>query len=162
MMLYLKVLVYIPGLARHQHLLVQAGYQKQQPLKYYIPINRLDFPRGYPSAVSSELRTFSVDYAFPLAYPDLALGPVLYLKRLRADVFHDRSYGWDIQDGSGEPYSGRYLSTGTELLADFHFARFILPLSAGIRLGYLHDENRIFSEFLFTVRTPSQGGQGRQ
>jgi hypothetical protein len=145
--------IYIPGLVRHHHLLLKAGYQKQFPDKYYLPINRIEFPRGYPSSVSAEFLALSVDYAFPVAYPDFSMGPVIYLKRLRADLFHDRSYGTDIQDRSGHTYTGKYLSSGTELLADFHFARIIFPISAGIRLGYLHGKNKVFTEFLLNIQT---------
>ncbi len=145
--------VYLPGFTLHHHLLLKAGYQKQFPESYYLPINRIDFPRGYPASVSAEFSAFSVDYAFPVAYPDFAMGPVIYLKRLRADLFHDRSYGTDVEDGSGKPYTGAYLSSGMELLADFHFARIIFPVSAGIRLGYLHNENEVFTEFLLNIQT---------
>ena len=149
----LKAGVYIPGIAMHHHLLLKAGYQKQFPEKYYLPINRIDFPRGYPTFVSEEFSSLSVDYAFPLAYPDFSIGPVIYLKRLRADLFHDCSYGTDIRDGTDQHFTGSYLSSGIELLADFHFARIIFPVSAGIRLGYLHHENKIFTEFLLNIQT---------
>jgi hypothetical protein len=147
--------LYLPGAGLHHHILIKGGYQKQLPQYYYLPINRIDFPRGYASAVSGVISTFSVDYAFPVAYPDLSLGPVLYVKRLRVDLFHDYSYGRNIFEGGSGRFNGSYRSTGIEILADFHLARSIFPISAGIREGYLYNGNRYFAEFLLNIKTGS-------
>ncbi len=144
--------IYLPGIGTHHHLLLKGGWQKQNPGLYYLSINRLDFPRGYASAISAEMKTFSADYALPLAYPDWSSEPVIYLKRIRADVFYDWSYGKDILEGKDERYTGTYQSAGGELLADFHAGRIIFPLSAGVRMGYLFNTDRMFTEFLFQIR----------
>jgi hypothetical protein len=144
--------VYLPGLARHHSLLVRGGWQKQYPGLYYLSGNRLFFPRGYHASVSASLSSFKADYAFPFAYPDFSAGPVLYLKRLRADLFYDRSYGEKIFDGSGAPYTGSYSSAGLEIYADFHLGRIIFPISAGIRTGYRFNSNRVFTEFVFNFQ----------
>ncbi len=145
---------YIPGVVPHHHLVFRVGYQKQitDNAKFYLNINRISFPRGYPSAISSEFSALSADYAFPVVYPDLALGPVIYLKRLRADLFHDRSYGTDMRV-NGQRLTGGYSSSGVELLADFHAARIIFPVSAGVRLGYRHTEKDVFAEFLLNIQS---------
>jgi hypothetical protein len=145
--------LYIPGIGSHHHLLLKGGWQKQDPGLYYIPINRIDFPRGYPSAISGEINSFSADYALPLAYPDWSWEPVIYLKRIRADLFYDWSYGTDIREGSDKRYTGTYQSAGVELMADFHAARIIFPLSAGVRMGYLLNTGRTFTEFIFRIQT---------
>jgi hypothetical protein len=144
--------VYLPGIGDHHHLLLKAGWQKQDPGLYYLSINRLVFPRGYASEISAEIRTFSVDYALPLLYPDWAVEPVIYLKRIRADVFYDRSYGKDILEGEDKRYTGTYESTGAELMADFHAGRIIFPLAAGVRTGYLLNTGKLFTEFLFRIQ----------
>jgi hypothetical protein len=145
--------VYLPGIGAHHHLLLKGGWQKQNPGLYYLSINRLDFPRGYASTISAELKTFSADYALPLAYPDWSTEPLLYLKRIRADVFYDWSNGKDILLGKDKWYTGTYQSAGYEILADFHAARIIFPLSMGMRMGYLFNTNRMFTEFLFRIQT---------
>jgi hypothetical protein len=144
--------IYLPGIGTHHHLLLKGGWQKQNPGLYYLSINRLDFPRGYASAISAEMKTFSADYALPLAYPDWSSEPIIYLKRIRADVFYDWSYGKDILEGKDERYTGIYQSAGGEFLADFHAGRIIFPFSAGVRMGYLFNTNRMFTEFLFQIR----------
>jgi hypothetical protein len=145
---------FIPGFAKHHSLHINGGYQKQFAEKYYIPLNRIAVPRGYLSSVSEMFSSLSIDYSFPLIYPDLSLGPVLYVKRIRMDLFHDLSYGENIYDANhGEPYTGTYRSWGTELLADFHFIRIIFPISAGIRIGYRPDNGNTFTELLFNIST---------
>ncbi len=107
--------VYLPGIGTHHHLLLKSGWQKQDPGQYYLSINRIDFPRGYASAISAEIKTFSADYALPLAYPDWSIEPVIYLKRIRADLFYDWSHGKDILEGKDKLYTGIYQSAGVEL-----------------------------------------------
>jgi hypothetical protein len=148
----LQVGTYLPGIRLHDHLLFRAGWQKQFPGNFYLPINRINFPRGYVSGISSTFSSLSVDYAFPLAYPDLAMGPWIYLKRIRADLFHDWGYGRDILIAGDRPYTGNYRSAGIELLADFHFLRIIFPISAGTRVGYLFNQDRLFSELLLSIQ----------
>ncbi len=127
--------VYLPGIGTHHHLLLRGGWQKQDPGEYYLSINRIDFPRGYESAISGEMNTFSADYALPLAYPDWSVEPIIYLKRIRADLFYDWSYGRNILEGKDKWYTGTYQSAGAELMVDFHAGRIIFPFSAGLRIG---------------------------
>jgi hypothetical protein len=144
--------VYLPGIGAHHHLLLKGGWQKQIPGQYYLSINRIDFPRGYVSTISGEMKTFSADYAMPLVYPDWALEPVFYLKRIRADFFYDWSNGTDILEGKDKYYSGTYQSAGIELMADFHVGRTIFPFAAGLRTGYLFNTDKVFTEFLFVIQ----------
>lgn len=146
-----NAVIYLPGLLKHHHLVLQGGYQKQQPDFYLMGLNRVSFPRGYSDAISLEFSRISVDYAFPLAYPDLSAGWLLYLKRLRADLFYDGAYGTDVRGGKDLHYTGSYGSAGVELRADFHLFRIIVPVSAGVRLGYRTAEGTSFAEFLLGI-----------
>ncbi len=144
--------IYLPGIGTHHHLLLKSGWQKQDPGQYYLSIGRIDFPRGYTSAISAEIKTFSADYALPLVYPDWSLEPVIYVKRIRADLFYDWSNGRDIVVGRDKFFSGIYQSAGTELTVDFHAGRIMFPFAAGIRAGYLFSKKEMFTEFIFQVR----------
>lgn len=143
--------IYVPGIGLHHHILLKGGWQKQYPETYYISKNQIVFPRGYPSLISEEIKTFSVDYALPLAYPDWSLEPVIFVKRFRADLFFDWSYGREIYEGNDVWYTGTYRSAGGEFMADFHAGRIIFPLTAGVRVGYRFNANNIFTEFLFRI-----------
>jgi hypothetical protein len=145
--------VYFPGIGAHHHLLLKGGYQKQYPGQYFLPFHPIAFPRGFPVAISGELTTFSVDYALPVLYPDLSFGPVIYIKRLRADLFHDMSYGTNIIEGNVQRFSGSYRSGGIEIVMDLHLGRIIFPLSMGVREGYRYNRDQFFTEFLLNIHT---------
>jgi hypothetical protein len=148
--------LYFPGLARQHYFYLTGGYQEQHPEKYYIPISRIDFPRGYQSTVSEKLSSVSFNYAFNAGYPDWSVGPFLYLKRLRMNLFYDLSYGVDVKEykPTGSTYfTGYYTSAGTEIMADLHLIRFIFPISAGTRLAYLPGKQKLQLEFLLNINT---------
>jgi hypothetical protein len=147
---------YFPGLFAHHHFHISGGLQIQKPEQYYIPINRIDFPRGYQSSVSRQITTLLTNYSFPAGYPDLSIGPLLYLKRFRVNLFYDWSYGKDISEIHGTEvikYTGARQSFGTEILADIHVIRIIFPFSAGVRLGYRPGEKNIFTELILGMNT---------
>jgi hypothetical protein len=148
--------ILVPGIAPHHHILIRGGIQRQYPGYYFLSLNRLNFPRGYIPEISREFNNLLVDYAFPAGYPDLSLGPLLYIKRLRVNLFHDLSYGKDILQINGSDvkwYTGSYRSFGAEIYADMHVIRFIFPISIGIRAGYMPGRRKIFSELLLSVET---------
>lgn len=149
--------LYFPGIGLHHHLFLYGGWQYQDLKQYYLPINQLNFPRGYPAEVSGSYTSFAVNYAFPVFYPDWSLPPVFYLKRFRANIFFDYGYGRKIKRISSEEVMGFYTahdaSFGTELLMDFHALRFIFPFSAGIRAGYLFSGEEMFASFLISINT---------
>jgi hypothetical protein len=138
---------FVPGIFAHHALFVKGGYQKQKTGKYYMPLNRIDFPRGYAVLVSRSFTSLRFNYAFPVAYPDLALRSVLYLKRFRINLFYDWCSGEDLRE-SGRTFSGTFTSYGAEAVADLHLFRFMFPLSAGLRLGYHPESKRYFNELM--------------
>lgn len=148
--------LYFPGLAPQHYFYITGGYQEQHLEKYYIPINRIDFPRGYQSTVSEKLGSLSFNYSFNAGYPDWSVGPLLYLKRIRMNLFYDLSYGVKVRayNPAGSAYfTGYYTSAGTEIMADLHLIRFIFPISAGTRLAYLPGRQKLQLEFLFSINT---------
>lgn len=148
--------LYFPGLVPQHYFYITGGYQQQHVEKYYIPINRIDFPRGFQSTVSEQLSSVSLNYAFNVAYPDWSAGPFLYLKRFRMNLFYDLSYGVKAQEftPTGSAYfTGYYASTGTEILADLHLIRFIFPISAGTRMIYLPGRQKLQLEWLINIST---------
>lgn len=147
---------YFPGIGNHHSFNVYAGYQKQWPLRFYLPVNHIAFPRGYANFVSEEISRLSANYAFPFLYPEWSLGWLLYIKRLKANLFCDMGYGKNVQEiknGVRELYTGRYTSAGIEIFADLHLFRIIFPLQAGFRYSYLPMDQAHDIELLFSVNT---------
>jgi hypothetical protein len=148
--------LYFPGLFPHHHLYVSGGYQHQQLEKYFVPINRIDFPRGFDSEVSEDFISLNVNYAFPVICPDWSIAPVLYLKRIRMNLYHDWSYGNSVivRTSFGTTlFTGNYRSFGTEIVADLHLIRFIFPISAGVRLGYKPGRKEGFAALMLNIHT---------
>ena len=145
---YARGTLYFPGLFRNHSLVLRAGHEDQAPFGTLLYNNALSYPRGYNETVVSEkLTSFSADYTMPLFYPDLAVGSLLYLKRIRGSAFYDVSRGENTYNyGSRiytEGYTG-YSSFGAELLADFYILRFPFEISAGATAGYIPAQERLF------------------
>ncbi len=80
-----RLTVYTPGLFANHSLKLSGSIQYQDVKRYYMS-NLMSFPRGYNSFPSKELRFFSADYAFPIAYPDFNIGSVIVLDKLAGEL----------------------------------------------------------------------------
>ena len=75
----------------------------------------------------------SVNYTLPLWYPDIALGPVLNIQRVRANAFLDYAFGQGrLFDGINTSYT----SVGGEVKFDINVMRFLPQLNVGLRYSY--------------------------
>jgi len=136
--------LYFPGLMLHHGIRIDVNEQVKYPGKYAYS-NLIAMPRGYLSVNENALTCFALNYKFPFAYPDFAFGPLVYLKRLKANLFYDGGKG--TTDGESQ----KLQSTGVEITSDLHVLRFIFPLDIGFRFGYRPIEKQYFSDFLFSV-----------
>ncbi len=136
--------LYFPGLLRHHSFNLYAGYQKRadsSPL--YEDMVR--FPRGWSQLFASEVSSFAVNYKFPVACPDFSIWSLVYLKRIKANVFYDYALG---------TYYGAHTdwqSAGVELFFDVHLLRLPAPVELGYRLVWRPQVSDWQSEFLFSV-----------
>ena len=144
---------YLPGLLNHHSLQFTVAYQEQQPERYLFA-SLVPFPRGYTDHTTYKLTTLSADYMFPIAYPDFHIGPVLYVKRLRSDLFYDFANNqYKTQTNPNKVFwnTENLSSMGVDLTADFHVFRVFFPINAGIRLAYLPNTESYISSFLFRI-----------
>ena len=76
-------------------------------------------------------------YGFPLAYPDIGLGNVLYLPRIRLQPFYDFAYSDSFQ-----AVSPHMTSTGAEVLFDFYLSTFTVGFRySRLLTGYTGNPN---------------------
>jgi len=144
---------YLPGLLNHHSLQFTVAYQEQQPERYLFA-SLVPFPRGYTDHTTYKLTTLSADYMFPIAYPDFHIGPILYVKRLRSDLFYDFANNqYKTQTNPNKVFwnTENLSSMGVDLTADFHVFRVFFPINAGIRLAYLPNTESYISSFLFRI-----------
>lgn len=132
--------MFFPGLLKHHSLYAYGAYQKTMlPVnltdEHYLFRNTIPLPRGINDYVRRhrEMIAASVNYAFPLWYPDIALGPVLNIQRVRVNLFADAAMGLStiIDDQDND-----YASVGGELKFDINIFRFLPQFDLGVRYTY--------------------------
>ncbi len=84
------------------------------------------FSRGYGYESIPEYRKVTANYVFPLSYPDLAVGGLVYVRRIFSNVFFDSTA---LESSFTRATLNSY---GVELEFETKFFR-ILPLNVGIR-----------------------------
>jgi len=135
----------LPGIGKHHSLSIYSGYQ-QNLAGEHIFSDLISFPNGYD--ISGYKRAFSIKaaYQMPLFYPDWSIGSLLYIKRFRISLYFDHAYTLNKVNND---YS--FSSAGAALIADFHFLRFLTPVSMGIRATYRFDNSEVIPEFVYSV-----------
>lgn len=141
----LKTAFYFPGFFTNNGIKIRLETEKQDAKNYFYRFFS-SFPRGYTNIVSKEIRFFSTDYVFPVLYPDLNIGSLLYVKRIRTGLFYDYAEGPgnSMYKNSSEGLSPLYdtsdkksfSSFGIELTGDFHLLRIPYAISAGIQAAW--------------------------
>lgn len=116
--LVFKSQFYFPGLWMNHSL--QASFNSQNNDGVYNFNTDISRANGYANMAPLQklYNTLLLDYRFPIAYPDLELGPLAYVKRIKGGVFADFE---NIGNGKG------LRSYGAELRADMNLLRFYLP-----------------------------------
>ncbi|NOS55495.1 MAG: hypothetical protein HOP37_04480 [Cyclobacteriaceae bacterium] len=143
--------IYFPGLLKHHSVYFRGAYQtsfNSIDLNVYQFRNRIFKPRGYSYPRDNEFYMFSANYALPLICPDVSIGPVLNIQRIKANLFLDggtgkgRSYFYQPLNNNTtriffSDASANYLSFGAELTFDFNVLRLLPRLELGVRATYV-------------------------
>jgi hypothetical protein len=153
--------LYLPGLFKHHSLWGYWSYQNSE-IKYasssnsdwqsnYIFRNRIPLPRGLAVFRGEKMYSMSANYTMPVWYPDIALGPVLNVKRVRANGFLDYAFIDNPERRVVRPdltSTFTYLSTGVEVKFDINVFRFLPELDLGFRYSYGIQPSASLFEFL--------------
>jgi len=125
-------LLYFPGFARHHSIWTFGAFQHSKIVfqnDNYLFQNDIPLPRGHSIGRYQQFYTGSVNYTLPIWYPDIALGPILNIQRLRANGFFDY--------GSGQSklvdVTNSFSSVGIEAKVDINIMRFLPQFDLGIR-----------------------------
>ena len=157
--------LYLPGAMRHHQVRVEGGYQKkesgdlygvaQSGYQYrYLYSDFVSFPRGYSKRMNDELASIRLNYNMPLINPDWTVGSLLYLKRLRMNLFYDYSRGeFTRQYANQNPDRQTFdcSSLGAEWMSESHFFQFLIPLELGYRFVYMPNEKSTAHELLLNI-----------
>lgn len=146
-LLAVRSTLYFPGLFKHHFLYTRLGYQESlqgTETNLYTFRNKLSKPRGHSYPADEKFFSFSANYALPVWYPDIAIGPLLNIQRIKANFFYDYGKGKGKQyyykiDSNSIYYSTSneiYQSVGVETTFDFNIMRFLPKFEVGFRSTY--------------------------
>jgi len=148
---------YFPGLTTHHSLQLYTGYQYNKDINKNTFRNSINLPYSQFANYSETKQLYSTElaYSFPIAYPDISLGPITYIKRIRAKVFVQYaallySNNFVLPGDSSFSLTNTESKTyGIDLNIDLHLFRLLPELNLGCR--YVKDVsfNSNYYEFLF-------------
>lgn len=136
--LFLSGALYFPGLLRNNHLVVMGSYQSRDTLDGRLFSNNFPFARGYNIINFPRMGKWSVNYHFPLVYPDAGFGNLVYLLRVRGNAFYDDAKGKSLR--TGNVYHFR--SAGMELYFDTRVWNSV-EITIGVRYSRLLDTDLV-------------------
>ncbi len=146
--------LYIPGILKNHGIKIYGGTQRKLNKSFFEFSDIVRFPRGWHRISSTKLSATSADYKLPLFYPDLNLGGIVYLQRIKAALFADYAQieGNIYQNGQKTGiFRETLISTGTEITGDVKFLRFYAPAGIGVRTSWLPERKNMSVEFLFSI-----------
>jgi hypothetical protein len=161
-LLAVRTSFYFPGLFKHHFLYGRFAYQESfQGIETntYIFRNLIPKPRGHSYPSDETFYSVSANYALPLWYPDIALGPVLNIQRIKANLFYDYGKGtgnvFYYKPNSNRVYisstDDTYRSVGVETTFDFNLFRFLPKFEIGLRSTYRFANQSVNSGMEFDI-----------
>lgn len=145
-------ILFLPGLAKHHSFFVRFASQNRDitlDVDNYWFRNRTFVPRGTGASAYEKYRAGSFNYTLPIVYPDLALGPVLNIRRIRGNAFFDFGAGFNnvvnntlnisrrTTDANGNLIWFDTQTMGAEVHIDFNVMRYIREFDIGFRYSYV-------------------------
>ncbi len=78
---------YLPGVAVHHSTMLRAAYQWQSGGMYHFKVKEL-YPTGadYDKVTPQRYMAFALDYQLPVAYPEIGIPSIVYVKRIRLNA----------------------------------------------------------------------------
>jgi hypothetical protein len=133
-----ETIFYLPGFSANHGLSLGLKTEYNFPSSLQnMPAQKL--PRGITSSGINYpiLINASVNYSFPISYPDICFGSVLYIPRVYMNIFYDSAAGFSQPEQLQTLQNIKMINTaGFELFADFHLFNNIVPLKTGLRFIY--------------------------
>ena len=136
--LLLNSSLYFPGFFRNHSIVLQGSYQHRDTLQQYTFSNSFPISRGYSDIDFPRMWKIGANYHFPIAYPDKGFGNIVYLLRLRGNVFYDYSEVKSLRNRTIYPIK----TVGGEVYFDTKWWN-QLALSFGFRYSRLLDNELV-------------------
>lgn len=135
--LSLSLTGFLPGLMKHHSLRINTVIENQSPsnINSYVFLSNMLYFRGYSHIFYENFQKLSFDYSLPVLYPEISLGSVLYIKRIRTNLFTD------IGKGKFNSFTKDFFSYGADILFDCNFFRLLTTIDLGPRFSFTNEGN---------------------
>ncbi|MEO6669978.1 MAG: hypothetical protein ABIN36_10910 [Ferruginibacter sp.] len=130
---------YFPGLSRNHSIVLQGAYQKRDTLPDLFS-NTFSYSRGYSALTTRRMYKLAANYQLPVLYPELGVGNIVFLQRIRANGFFDYTAAHARLNGNLTDIINR--STGAEIFFDTKLWN-ALPVSFIVRYSHLLDRDLV-------------------
>lgn len=127
--------LFLPGFVRHHGIVLEAEREEQRRVNYLFS-SLYSVSRGYDAFTAERFERAGVTYAFPLFYPDFALGPFAYFRRVQGAAYYDYAYA-ARRDNSVHLL---LRSFGGEITTDLSPIQLRTTMRVGLRMNYRIDE----------------------
>lgn len=146
---YSRINFFIPGFFTNHHIVISGSYQHDDT-KDRIFGSRIPFARGFVANDSAQIFSSGINYHFPITYPDWGFGNLLYIMRIRGNLFYDFTKMYDAK-----LLNSNFQSVGMEIYFDTKWWN-QHPITLGFRTGYLlkkdpAQDRKTFFEFILPV-----------
>jgi hypothetical protein len=136
--------IFLPGFYNTHSIVLTGAFQETDTLNTLFG-NRFPYSRGYNAAYFSRMWRASANYHFPMLYPDFGFANMVYLQRIRGNVFYDMTRVYS----TNKLAHADQRSVGGEIYLDTKWWN-QHPLTFGFRVSYLMD-NDFFTQSKGTV-----------
>lgn len=130
--------VFLPSIKNHS-IVLSGAYQSVDTMSQFFS-NNFSNARGYDDYYFRKMWRASVNYHFPICYPDWGFGNIIFFQRVRANIFYDYSKVYAGYFGHPPSISWNLNSTGAEIYFDTKVWN-ELPVSFGIRISHLLNDD---------------------
>lgn len=141
--------LYLPGIFKNHSFFAEIDHHSEPFIAQYKFLDNFRYPRGYGKLIHDQIRRIGLNYSFPICYPDLAIGPLFFIKRVKANFFYDHASVilnntaiavltplTSVTFNGNVPYAeNMYESTGIELTFDVRTLR-LVDFDLGVRFSY--------------------------
>lgn len=151
--LNINAVAFFPGLFKTHSFYINGAMQRENFESQYKFRDNFFYARGYFATPHERINRIGFNYELPLWYPDIAVGPFLFIQRIKSNFFYDisSSSGFDSNVNDLTPISpvslvgafefpdSQFSSYGAEVTFDFRFIR-LLDMDLGFRVSRLLDD----------------------
>ncbi|MEB0263139.1 MULTISPECIES: hypothetical protein [unclassified Mucilaginibacter] len=133
--------LYFPGLLTNHSLILSGAYQHRALNNGIGFSNDFPFSYGYSAENLDDMSKFAASYHFPIAYPDGGFANLLYLMRVRGNVFYEQTHAKALNFyTNGAPFRQDFRSVGGAVFFDTKWFN-QGAISFGIRYSRLLDND---------------------